>query len=135
MTSFDSTNMFWTHQTKMANHTSLLFCRCELCLKHSTCTIRSPILLLIVPLSTWPFVIHPILSVMVTLKVGFYITTYLTVLPSNCLHIDLWDIIYVTPDSFVKNKTRDIAHQIAKLTQKLHEENRRYVLIGPGMTK
>jgi len=45
---------------------------------------------------------------------------------------DIWDIIYVAPDSIDRNKTRDIAHQIAKLTQKLHEENRRYVLIGPG---
>ena len=47
--------------------------------------------------------------------------------------LDIWDIIYVAPDSIVRDKTRDIAHQIAKLTQKLHEENRRYVLIGPGM--
>jgi len=45
---------------------------------------------------------------------------------------DIWDIIYVAPDSIARNKTRDIAHQIAKLTQKLHEENRRYILIGPG---
>lgn len=45
---------------------------------------------------------------------------------------DIWDIIYIPPDGLGRHQTRDIAIQIAKLTQKLHEEKRKYILIGPG---
>lgn len=70
---------------------------------------------------------------MVTLKVDSLSISFHCVV--NTTTLDIWDIIYVVPEGIVRNKTRDIAHQIAKLTQKLHEENRRYVLIGPGMLR
>ncbi|MGM0474993.1 MAG: PEP/pyruvate-binding domain-containing protein [Bacteroidota bacterium] len=45
---------------------------------------------------------------------------------------DITDMVYVDPDSFDKFKTKEIAGQIEKFNRKLLEQNRKYILIGPG---
>ena len=42
------------------------------------------------------------------------------------------DIIYVCPESFDNSKTREMALEIGELNRRLLEENRKYLLIGPG---
>jgi hypothetical protein len=42
------------------------------------------------------------------------------------------DIIYIGGDNFDKSKTRDMAMEIEQLNAKMKQENRHYVLIGPG---
>ncbi|NOY87928.1 MAG: histidine kinase [FCB group bacterium] len=45
---------------------------------------------------------------------------------------DIRDIIIVTPDSFDRNKTIEIANEVGQLNKKLIKQNKPYVLIGPG---
>ncbi len=45
---------------------------------------------------------------------------------------NITDIIYIDKDKFDKSKTLDMVLEIQKLNQKMKEENRQYVLIGPG---
>ena len=42
------------------------------------------------------------------------------------------DVIYVPLDTFDKSKTEQIAKEIAELNKKMIQENKSYVLIGPG---
>ncbi len=45
---------------------------------------------------------------------------------------DIYDIIYVKPEAFNASKNRLIAYDIEKLNKKMVEEERPYILIGPG---
>ncbi|MDA3886762.1 MAG: phosphoenolpyruvate synthase [Candidatus Delongbacteria bacterium] len=45
---------------------------------------------------------------------------------------NIFDIIYVKPDSFDHSETKTIAEAIKKLNQKMIQEKRKYILIGPG---
>jgi hypothetical protein len=45
---------------------------------------------------------------------------------------DMQDILYVKPEVFEPSKTREIAQEISKMNAKLAQENRKYLLIGPG---
>jgi len=45
---------------------------------------------------------------------------------------DIYDIVYVDPDTFDANKTIDIAAQINKINALFNETEQKYVLIGPG---
>ncbi len=45
---------------------------------------------------------------------------------------NITDLVYVSPDSFNKMKTKEIALQIEQLNRKLVAENKKYILIGPG---
>jgi len=50
----------------------------------------------------------------------------------NGLIDNLIDVIYVDKDSFDKSKTQEIAEEIEIINKKMIEENRKYILIGPG---
>jgi hypothetical protein len=45
---------------------------------------------------------------------------------------DITDVIYVEPDRFNNMHTNEMADEIDNMNEKMLEENRRYVLIGPG---
>jgi hypothetical protein len=45
---------------------------------------------------------------------------------------DLYDIVYVRPETFNAAKTPEIAVEIGELNKKLAAENRNYILVGPG---
>ncbi|MGE3181502.1 MAG: PEP/pyruvate-binding domain-containing protein, partial [Phycisphaerae bacterium] len=45
---------------------------------------------------------------------------------------DIYDIVYVDPETFDTGKTVEIADEIGQLNQQLLSENRQYMLIGPG---
>lgn len=45
---------------------------------------------------------------------------------------DVFDLVYVRPESFDPSKNQDIADQISELNRSLMAEHRPYVLIGPG---
>lgn len=45
---------------------------------------------------------------------------------------DLYDIIYVDPDSFDKTKTVEMAAELEKLNSAMKTKKRKYLLIGPG---
>jgi CheY-like chemotaxis protein len=45
---------------------------------------------------------------------------------------DVCDVIYVEPQGFEKKMTEEIAETIAQLNHQLHDQNKSYVLIGPG---
>ncbi|WP_446011670.1 PEP/pyruvate-binding domain-containing protein [Candidatus Electrothrix sp.] len=47
-------------------------------------------------------------------------------------HDSMEDIIFVRPDSFDRAKTEDYAQIIGKMNRKLHQQDRSYLLIGPG---
>ncbi len=42
------------------------------------------------------------------------------------------DIIFVPPETFDRNKTVEIAGQVGEFNQRMKEQHRRYLLIGPG---
>jgi len=42
------------------------------------------------------------------------------------------DIVYVCPETFDGSKTREMAQEIGAINRKLHQDNRAYLLIGPG---
>jgi CheY-like chemotaxis protein len=46
--------------------------------------------------------------------------------------LDIFDIIYIKPDTFDSSKTVEIAAVIDELNQKLVHEGKPYILIGPG---
>ena len=50
----------------------------------------------------------------------------------NGLVDDLTDVIYVDIKKFNKLETLQIADEIEQLNRKMMEENRKYILIGPG---
>ena len=50
---------------------------------------------------------------------------------NGCIE-DVEDIIYVNKDSFDKSKTEEMAREIARINEMMSEQNRKYVLIGPG---
>ena len=52
-------------------------------------------------------------------------------LGNGCIE-DVFDLIYVKPETFNSLKTREIAEQIGELNLRLKRENRRYLLLGPG---
>ncbi len=45
---------------------------------------------------------------------------------------DLYDIVYVKPDAFNASKNQLIMYDIEKVNKKMQEEDRNYVLVGPG---
>ncbi|MCF8219091.1 MAG: pyruvate, phosphate dikinase [Bacteroidales bacterium] len=45
---------------------------------------------------------------------------------------DVTDVIYVDVDKFDKARTEEMAREIDQLNKKMREEDKRYVLIGPG---
>lgn len=45
---------------------------------------------------------------------------------------NLYDFVYVKPDSFSPDKSKEIAEEIDLLNQKLRTENLNYILVGPG---
>ena len=45
---------------------------------------------------------------------------------------NITDLVYVSPDSFSKMKTKEIAQQIEQFNKKLVAEIKTYILIGPG---
>lgn len=45
---------------------------------------------------------------------------------------DLYDVIYVKPQSFDAARTRQIAAEVGAMNASLTEQGRRYILIGPG---
>ena len=50
----------------------------------------------------------------------------------NGINQGICDIIYVKPDEFDSSRTPDIAREIGQLNAKLVNENKQYLLIGPG---
>lgn len=50
----------------------------------------------------------------------------------NGLIKDIRDVIYVNPDQFDKKQTEEMAREIAALNERMMNEKRPYVLIGPG---
>jgi len=45
---------------------------------------------------------------------------------------DLFDIIYVKPESFNPAKNNELAEQISKINDQFRNEKKNYILIGPG---
>lgn len=45
---------------------------------------------------------------------------------------DICDVIYCDPDRFDKTKTIEMSYELEKLNDLMKEENRKYILIGPG---
>ena len=45
---------------------------------------------------------------------------------------DITDIVYVRPDSFDPARTVEIAAEVGKINQRMIQQNRKYLLIGPG---
>lgn len=45
---------------------------------------------------------------------------------------DICDLIYCDPDRFDKTKTLEMSYELEKLNDLMKEENRKYILIGPG---
>lgn len=45
---------------------------------------------------------------------------------------NIYDLVYIKPESFKSSETKVIAHEIEQLNQKFIYEKRNYVLIGPG---
>jgi hypothetical protein len=50
----------------------------------------------------------------------------------NGVFSDLYDLVYVDPDSFDRSKTRQIAYEIGEINNLFIKEDRRYILIGFG---
>lgn len=46
--------------------------------------------------------------------------------------MDIYDFIYIKPDSFNPAKTKEIAHELDELNKKFINWQRNYVLVGPG---
>jgi CheY-like chemotaxis protein len=45
---------------------------------------------------------------------------------------DVFDVVYIKPESFQSSKNQLIAYEVEKINKKLTEEGRGYMLIGPG---
>ncbi|MDE5424276.1 pyruvate, phosphate dikinase [Ancylomarina sp. DW003] len=50
----------------------------------------------------------------------------------NGLIEDIADVIFIDPDLFEKDMTPQIADKIAEINQRMHEEDKNYILVGPG---
>ena len=50
----------------------------------------------------------------------------------NGMFNDITDIVYVRPDSFNPARTVEIANEIGKMNQQMSQQNKKYLLIGPG---
>ncbi len=50
----------------------------------------------------------------------------------NGVNSTIADIVYIKPNSFKKNATRQIAEEIERINAKLEKQNRFYLLAGPG---
>jgi len=50
----------------------------------------------------------------------------------NGLIDEVYDIIYIDTEAFDKSKTVEMAKEIEQLNAQMAEENKKYVLIGPG---
>ncbi|MCD4721339.1 MAG: phosphoenolpyruvate synthase PpsA [Desulfobacula sp.] len=57
---------------------------------------------------------------------------YSTLSLGNGEYKDIYDVVYVDPETFDPAKTIEIAAQINKINALFNENNRKYVLIGPG---
>jgi len=57
---------------------------------------------------------------------------YATKALGNVISTELRDIIYVKPDAFRRENTRAIAAEIGQLNALLSQQDRKYLLIGPG---
>ncbi|RWX50038.1 hypothetical protein VU01_14023, partial [Candidatus Electrothrix marina] len=47
-------------------------------------------------------------------------------------HDKMQDIVFIRPDSFDRAKTQEYAQAIGKINRMLHQQERSYLLIGPG---
>ena len=45
---------------------------------------------------------------------------------------DIFDFVYVKPEAFSPDKTKEIADEIDALNRRMRDENRNYILVGPG---
>ena len=45
---------------------------------------------------------------------------------------DLYDFVYIKPDVFNPEKTKEIAEEIDQINRKFRDENKFYILVGPG---
>ncbi len=50
----------------------------------------------------------------------------------NTVNEEIFDIVYIKPDTFDPTFTLEIAHQIGQMNAKLLKAGRKYLLIGPG---
>jgi len=50
----------------------------------------------------------------------------------NGIFKELYDIVYVEPDTFEASKSRDIAREVGEINKKFVKENKKYILIGFG---
>jgi len=57
---------------------------------------------------------------------------YSEVTLGNGKYNNIYDIIYVDPDTFDKTKTMEIKAEIGRLNRELRDQDREYLLIGPG---
>ena len=57
---------------------------------------------------------------------------YSTLSLGNGEYKDIYDVVYVDPETFDAGKTIEIAAEINKINALFNENNRKYVLIGPG---
>jgi len=57
---------------------------------------------------------------------------YSTLSLGNGEYKDIYDVVYVDPDTFDPGKTIEIAAEINKINALFNENNRKYILIGPG---
>ncbi|MBC2704077.1 PEP/pyruvate-binding domain-containing protein [Desulfobacula sp.] len=57
---------------------------------------------------------------------------YSTLSLGNGEYKDIYDVVYVDPETFDSGKTIEIAAEINKINALFNENNRKYVLIGPG---
>jgi CheY-like chemotaxis protein len=45
---------------------------------------------------------------------------------------DLYDLVYIKPESFNPAKNQDVAERIGKINEQFRQEQKNYILIGPG---
>jgi hypothetical protein len=57
---------------------------------------------------------------------------YSTIALGNGLIDNIYDIIYIDPEKFDNNKTLTMREEIEMLNEKMKQENRYYILLGPG---
>lgn len=50
----------------------------------------------------------------------------------NGLYSDIYDIVYVDKETFDRSKSFEVAEEVSQFNRKLHNEGRRYLLIGVG---
>jgi hypothetical protein len=50
----------------------------------------------------------------------------------NAVKTDIADVVYIKPDGFDPARTIEIAREIGEMNNRLLQENRKYLLVGPG---